>query len=519
MVYRDIVDRQNEDYDIERGDVRKEKERLHLAFEKVIDDLDHIATQVAQEFDDTASQVFEAHKLMLQDPTLIEGIESEIEDALVGAGRAARFALRRMQRRFAGADHEQTRHKADDLMDLQRRLIHALSGVHGRTLEEVPEGSIVIARRLLPSDVLSLMRGGASGAALERGGRGSHAALFARESGLPCISQVADLMGNCADGDLVLIDAENGEVTLNPSQATHSTFRERSSRLREAAGEARQRASSPAIAKDGRQVPVLANVGSRRDTEVAMDNGADGIGLFRIELAYLDRQTPPSESELSDAIREVIKPAKDLPVCIRLLDVGADKTLPYVDSSVERNPALGCRGVRFLKAFPKLLTTQLNALLKLSREFSISLLVPMVSLPEDMDFVREELLRCAETLGIRRSEIPELGAMIETPAAALSAATLTSVSDFLSVGTNDLTQYAFAVDRENSSVDDYFIDSHEVIFRMVELLREDTRGKRLSVCGELAGHPDSTARLLKLGVDILSVAPPLIPDIKEAVRK
>jgi phosphoenolpyruvate-protein kinase (PTS system EI component) len=247
-----------------------------------------------------------------------------------------------------------------------------------------------------------------------------------------------------------------------------------------------------------------------------MLNGAEGVGLYRVELAYLGRAVPPDTDELLNEMQQTLGAAKAHTVCVRLLDIGADKALPFMKFLAETNPALGRRGIRLLREYPELLKVQLRAVLELAREFDVRVLVPMVTLAEDVAAVKECLTHLGLELQI--SSLPRLGAMIETPAAALSARQIAKHADFLSFGTNDLTQYAFAADRDNAAVERYFNDAADVIFRLLQMAHDDAPEVPLSVCGELAGRPDHVSRLLQCGIRTLSVAPPLVPIIKEAVR-
>jgi phosphoenolpyruvate-protein kinase (PTS system EI component) len=311
---------------------------------------------------------------------------------------------------------------------------------------------------LLPSDAVFLASRFTLAVLVEYGSTGSHAALFAREIGLPY----------------------------------------------------------PAVTKDDVKITVLANVGCSNDTEKAMYNGAEGVGLYRMERSYLGSLVPPNIGELLNEMRRTLEAAKDHPVCVRLLDIGADKPLPFMKFLEERNPSLGRRGIRLLREFPDLLKTHLQAVLELSKDFDIQVLVPMVTLPEDVAVVKECLAKLGSEL--KMTSLPKLGAMIETPAAALSAREIAKHVDFLSFGTNDLTQYAFAADRENAAVEGYFNDASDAIFRMLRITHDDVPDIPLSVCGELAGRPEHIPKLLQCGIRALSIAPPLVPTIKEAIR-
>jgi phosphoenolpyruvate-protein kinase (PTS system EI component) len=249
---------------------------------------------------------------------------------------------------------------------------------------------------------------------------------------------------------------------------------------------------------------------------MAMLNGAEGVGLYRMERAYLGRVVPPNTDELLNEMRQTLEMAKGHTVCVRLLDIGADKPLPFIRFLAETNPSLGRRGIRFLREYPELLNTHVRALLELAKEFDVRVLVPMVTLPDDVAVVKEYLTQIGSEMHM--SSLPKLGAMIETPAAALSAREIAKHVDFLSFGTNDLTQYAFAADRENAAVERYYNDAADVIFRLLRITHDDVPDVPLSVCGELAGRPEHIPKLLQCGIRTFSVAPPLVPMIKEAIR-
>jgi phosphoenolpyruvate-protein kinase (PTS system EI component) len=345
---------------------------------------------------------------------------------------------------------------------------------------------------------------------------GSHAALFAREMGLPCISGFADILAGMPHGALALVDADAGIVTIRPQKKHKTIFRNKVDDKEREYKSARSHASDPATTKDGVTISVLANVGCSADTEKAMLNGAEGVGLYRLEQAYLGRVVPPSSDELLNEMQQTLNAAKGCTVHVRLLDIGSDKPLPFTGFLAETNPSLGRRGIRFLREYPELLKTQLRAVLELAREFDVRVLVPMVTLPDDVSVVKECLAKlCSE---LRISSPPGLGAMIETPAAALAAQEIVRHVDFLSFGTNDLTQYAFAADRENAAVEHYYRDASDVIFRLLRLTHDDVPDVPLSLCGELAGRPEHIPSLLQCGIRTFSIAAPLIPMIKETIR-
>jgi len=516
FVYRDVLTRFDEFYDIDEAHIEDELQRLDQALLRITDDLNMLAHRVAHEINSELSGVFHAHLVMVQDPSLRAEMEKEIRDEWVSAGSAVRTVFRRWERRFQSMESEMLMQKGDDMQDLARRLVSALAGVHAHALADIPRGSVLVARRLLPSDTVFLARNTVAAALLEIGGSGSHAALFAREIGLPCVAGLAGLLETVPEGSFTIVDADEAKATINPTAQQKELFRAKCERQMRTNAKACERAHEPAVTADGSTITVFANVGDAEDTRVATENGADGVGLYRLEQVYLGRQHPPSVDELVEEMRKTLQPAEGLPVYVRLLDVGADKPLPFFDMPRENNPSLGQRGIRFLQKYPELLHTQLGALLQLSSDFDLHILVPMVTLSCDMDLVRQALMEAASRSGASR--IPKLGAMIETPSAALAARDIMKCAEFLSFGTNDLTQYSFAADRENEAVDAYFDDTHDVIFRLIRMVHDDVPDLPLSVCGELAGRSEATSRLVECGITSVSVAPSLIPAIKEAVR-
>jgi len=516
FVYRDILTRFDEFYDIDDADAEEELKRLDRALVRISDDLSVLAGRVEREIDAELSVVFRAHLSVVQDRSLRAEIEKEIKEDLVSAGSSVRTVFRRWERRFRSMKTEIARQKGDDMRDLARRLVSALAGVHAHALADIPRGSVLVANRLLPSDTVFLARNMAAAALLEVGGKGSHAALFAREIGLPCVAGFPDLLDTVPEGSFVIVNADDSQAIVNPTAKQREAFRGIREQREQMIAQARGRARGPAVTASGKQIAVLANVGDAEDTRVAVENGADGVGLYRLEHAYLGHQKPPNMTELLVEMQRTLQPAEGLPVYVRLLDVGADKPLPFLEMPRESNPSLGLRGIRFLWEYQELLHTQLDALIQLSSDHDLHVLVPMVTLPRDMRVVKEALRQAAARA--KTSDLPKLGAMIETPAAALTAPEIMEHADFLSFGTNDLTQYTFAADRENAAVDSYFDDTHDVIFRLISMVHGDVPHVPLSICGELASRTEATSRLVECGITSLSVVPPSIPVVKESVR-
>ncbi|MBN2320233.1 MAG: phosphoenolpyruvate--protein phosphotransferase [Acidobacteria bacterium] len=501
---------------IEQTNVEEEIWHLDAATLRISDDLITLAAKVEREIDSRLAQVFTAHQLILLDSSLKEELKKEIAGNLVSASSAVKTVFLRWEKRFLLMESQIARDKGDDIRDVAIRLRNALAGITVHPLDEIPHGCVLVTSRLLPSDTVFLAGRSTAAVLLEYGSAGSHAALFSREMGLPCISRLHNLMTTVPDGALALVDAYKGTVTIRPHEKQKVIFRKRAEDKEHSYNLARERALNPAVTKDGVAISVLANVGCSDDTENAMLNGAEGVGLYRMERVYLGRVVPPSIDELLNEMRQTLSAAKGRTVCVRLLDIGADKPLPFMRFLAETNPSLGRRGIRLLCEYPELLKTHLRAVLELAREFDVHVLVPMVTLPDDVSVVKEYLTQLGSEMQL--SSLPKLGAMIETPAAALSAREIAKHVDFLSFGTNDLAQYTFAADRENAAVEQYFNDSADAIFRLLRITHDDVPDVPLSICGELAGRPAHIPKLLQCGIRTFSIVPPLIPIIKEVIR-
>ncbi|MFO7885079.1 MAG: phosphoenolpyruvate--protein phosphotransferase [Desulfobacteraceae bacterium] len=518
FIYQRNLWRYNEFQDIEVSEIEPEVRRFELAVAEVLRDLKHIAEQVAKEIDEELSAIFQAHMAMVSDKGLNEEVKKRIRDDKVSAGSAVSIVFGRWEQRFSAMEAEIAREKADDIHDLAQRLVLALAGVGAHELKEnLPRGAVLVTNRLMPSDTIFLTGRKASAVVLETGGKTSHAALFAREMGLPCISGIHGATATLPPGQPALVDADEGMIVINPGKKEKYAFRQKQKQIHQIKSRARLNSHKPAITRSGKTVSVFANVGHKNDVREAIKNGADGIGLFRLENIYLGRQGLPDYRLLLKEVEETLFDARHLPVFVRLLDIGTDKPFPFKKKQQEYNPSLGRRGIRFLLEYPELLLTQLEVFLQLTWIFDLHVLVPMVTLPSDMQRVKNYLEKAASQA--QAGPRPKLGAMIETPAAALSVPEISKHSDFLSFGTNDLTQYTLAADRENGTTEAYFDDTHEAIFRLLEIAGSEAPQTPLSICGELAGREEALPAILNCCITTLSVVPTSIPGIKEAVRR
>ncbi|HZU35243.1 MAG TPA: phosphoenolpyruvate--protein phosphotransferase [Gemmataceae bacterium] len=501
---------------ISRNDVDKELVRLGHAFDDTLSELDQYAVRIEKEFGAALGGIFRAHGEMLRSLYASGEFERELRHSLLTAEAVVRRVLQRWYQKFEAIENQTLRQRADDVLDLGRNIIRRLRGEHEAGLQAIPDGSILVAEHLLPSDVVLLPRARVAAIVVQALGHGSHAALLAREKGIPTLAGFPGLLSRISTRTELLVDGFTGTLVIAPKEAARTDFQERITRWRATLVRCQVACHQPARTLDGQGITVEANIGIYDDVELALDNGADGVGLLRIEQLYFARPSPPTEDELFSELEKLIAPLGKRPVTIRLLDIGGDKPLPYLGMPPTSNPSLGRRGVRFLLDFPQLVRTQLGAILRLAEQHEVQVLIPMVTLEDDIRRMREAFHALCTERKIKKP--PAFGAMVETPAAALSVPALTPYVDFLSIGTNDLTQYTLAAARDDAAVNDYYVDSHEAILRLLGIILADAGGRPVNVCGELAGREALVPRLLEMGYRSLSIAPSLIPTMKALIR-
>ena len=497
------------------SDADGESGRIQAAFADTRRDLAESVTRLEAQIGSGVADIFRAHELML-DSLLSSGeITKELRDSDVDAAGAVRRVFRRWTQKFEALSNPTFQQRADDIADLGRRVLRHLEGDDPYELAKVPEGCVVAAQRLLPSDVIALAERRVAAILVDSLGQASHAALLVREKSIPTVA-VAGIVDQLNDGAHALVDAYRGEVVVDADDEVREEFRARVAEYQATLTRCRATCRLPARTLDGVLISVEANLGGRRDVELAVDNGADGVGLFRIEQLYFGREFPPTEDELVEEMQATAAPLKRKPLTVRLLDVGGDKPLPFLRPPLEANPSLGLRGVRLLLQHPPLLRAQLAALIRLAPAYDVRILVPMITLEEDIRATRALFDEICDALAVDAR--PAFGAMIETPAAALAVPAIARHVDFLCVGTNDLTQYTFAAGRDDPNVNEYFQDAHASLLRLLEIIVADAGELPLTLCGELAAREELLPRLLEIGFRAFSVAPPLIPAMKDHIR-
>ncbi|MBN1307863.1 MAG: phosphoenolpyruvate--protein phosphotransferase [Chitinispirillaceae bacterium] len=501
---------------IDESQIDHEQERIRRAFDDVIEDLSESIQHVKKIMDDSFADIFKAQISMLTDRVLLAEIEKMLVEKLYNAEKVVEIVFHRFERNIKRSEYSIVRQRSDDIMDLAKRILDKLTGRNTDAFAQIPPDTILITKRILPSDAVILAKNRINALVLEIGGPASHAAILTREIGIPAVSEISEATQIIFNDARILVDGNLGDVVINPNGLQEEEFKGRKRTFDLIVKNAKENCLLKASTIDGTRIPVMANIGDRNDAVTAFNNGADGIGLYRIERIYLSAKKMPDENELDEKIRETLQPVKELPINIRLLDTGGDKRIPFLRYPNEPNPALGLRGIRFLLKYDYILECQLKVLLRLSREFRINILVPMITFIDDLHTTKTIIGKLADELQITR--LPKMGAMIETPAAALCASQIAEYADFLSLGTNDLTQYTMATGRENNMVFDYYKESHPAMMQLLKMVVEKASDRPIEICGELASHLESIPQLLKIGIRILSVAPFQIPVVKEKIR-
>jgi phosphotransferase system enzyme I (PtsI) len=497
------------------GEVEAEVVRLDRAVEATRVELQTMRRGATR---DEADILF-AHLQMLDDPELAGAARSLIREQRLGAPAALYRVVDQVSERLRALSDPALRERAADVRDVGRRITHHLRGLGAIEVPPHP-GCVVIARELYPCDAMILGRRQVVAFATEMGGRASHAAIVARALGIPAVVGCADCLTAIANDETVLVDGDRGLIVVSPG----SDLVEQAA-ARQAEWSRRRPLPpdlEPAITRDGHRVQVCANVAAPEDVDEAASQGADGIGLMRTEFLFMGRADPPSEDEQFEAYRTAAERMTGRPVVIRVLDAGGDKPLAYLPRPLERNPALGWRGIRLMLAQPEVLEAQLRAILRAARHGSVQVLLPMVATAQELMQARRALERARGQLVERGLTVPKvaLGAMIEVPAAALAARQLARLCDFLSIGTNDLVQYLFAADRQSDKVGYLHDATHPIALRLIRQVVRAAHavGRPVHICGEVAGEPDAAPVLVGLGVDELSMAPTAIPAVKAVVR-
>jgi phosphotransferase system enzyme I (PtsI) len=469
--------------------------------------------------------VFEAHLLMLEDRMLVDEVIRTIREHKVNAESAFHEVSDRYAAALAAVDDEYLRERAADMRDLNSRVLDNLLQVKSQIdIRKISEPCILVGHDLSPSTTAQLDKKMVLGFATDIGGKTSHTAIIARSLGIPAVVGLKTASEEFETGDYALLDGYNGTVTVNPTDQTLFEYGQLSRIKASLEEKLREIQNQPAVTLDGKIIHLSANIEDQNDIEAVIANGAEGVGLFRTEFLFISRDSLPSEEDQYKVYRQVAAALKPHPVIIRTLDLGGDKFASHLQLAQEMNPFLGWRAIRFCLAQPELFRTQLRAILRASAEGNVKLMYPMISGLDELNQANALVEKCKGEL--RAEKIPfdknvDIGAMVEIPSAALIADTLAKRLKFFSVGSNDLIQYTLAADRTNEKVSHLYEPTHPAILRLIKMTVEAAHqhGVWVGVCGEIAGDPVLTPLLIGLGVDELSAAPPVVPQVKYIVRR
>ena len=509
---------------LDAGKVGDEIKRFRQAIEKSKKQMLEIK-QRASKVADKYAVILDTYSLLLEDEVIVNDTIENIKNNKLNAEWALTETLDKFTRLFNNMNDDYLKGKQDDLDLVVHGIIRNLIGHSQEKLSEIDEPVILVAHTLSPSDTMAMPKNLVLGMVTEVGGKTSHVAIFASALGIPLIGGVRNLTTEVNTGEQIIIDAIDGCVITNPSEEQLKHYRKKQVNYQSYEQKLLENINQPAKTLDGTHVKLMANIESPNDLKTLRKFGAEGVGLYRTEFLYLMAKTPPTENELYENFKNVAQGMEPLPVVIRTLDIGMDKKLQDSNEEPENNPALGLRGIRLSLSNPRLFTLQLRAILRASLYGDIRILYPMISSVEEF-IEANQLLQIAKD-DLKKKQIPfkediAVGAMIETPSAAICVEHLLEVADFISVGTNDLIQYLLAVDRTNESVAQFYQPFHPAVLKALKGIFKagQDSGKEVSICGEMGGDPLATAILLGLGNQgELSMEAHSIPKVKKVIRK
>ena len=505
-------------------DAVAETERFEKAKAKAVRELDELYKKALPEVGEAGAQIFEIHRMMTEDEDFCQSITSMIERQEINAEYAVALSADNFEAMFSAMDDAYMQARAADVRDIANRLIRILSGKCESTADESSEKVIICADDLAPSETVTLDKGSVLAFVTAHGSSNSHTAILARNMNIPAIIGVGDaFLAAVHDGDTAIVNGSTGEVTLCPDD---DAIREAMVK-QQADIDARELLESlrgkDNVTLDGTRINVYANIGGAQNIGAVLLSDADGIGLFRSEFLYLESREEPSEEAQFAVYRRVLESMAGKKVIIRTLDIGADKQVGYFGLQKEENPALGLRAIRICLTRPEIFRTQLRALYRASVYGELGIMFPMITSESEVAEILELCRDVKEELSREGIQIPddvELGIMIETPASAIIADRLAPMVDFFSVGTNDLTQYTLACDRQNPALENFCDTHHEAVLRLIEFAAKSAHinGKWIGICGELASDTSLTERFLRMGIDELSVSPSYVLKLREKIR-
>ncbi len=504
-------------------DVAAEWSRLQVAIAAALHDIEGLQATATRQVGAGEAAIFGVHHMFLQDPALQDSAQSCLHQRQINAEAAWQQAIEAMADQYRALDDDYLRARVADVLDVGQRVLRHLLGVTQPELN-FSQPVILLARDLTPSDTARLDPANVLGICVQTGGATSHSAILARALGIPAIVGLNDHLEHIEDGQNIALDGATGQLWPQPTPAQLASLESKRSAWQQKQQESKHAGQQPAITLDGQAIEVVANIGGPRDATLSLEYGAEGVGLFRTEFLFFDRDSAPTEAEQLAAYQQVAAAMEQRPVVIRTLDVGGDKPLPYLKVEAEENPFLGWRGIRFCLSQPDLFKTQLRAILRASAGHNFKLMFPMIGTLAELRAAKQLLAEVQAELraaNLSFDEAMQVGIMIEVPSAVAVADQLAAEADFFSIGSNDLTQYVMAADRGNSKVANLVNALQPAVLRMVQQTAQAARaaGIWVGMCGELAGNALAAPVLIGLGLDELSMSATSIPAVKSAIRK
>jgi len=508
---------------IKDSQIENEIVRFYAGRDAAVEQLTSIKDRAYQSLGEEKAAIFEGHLMILEDEELEEEIIDYLRSNHVNAAVAANVVIDQQVAMLSEIDDEYLKERAGDIRDIGNRLIKNILGMHIVDLGEINEEAILVAYDLTPSETAQLNLDKVLGFVTDIGGRTSHTSIMARSLELPAIVGTNNVTEKVKTGDFLILDALNNAVYVNPSQQEIQRLKTLQDKLAEEKAELAKLKDLPALTLDGHQVDVVANIGTIRDVEGAERNGAEGVGLYRTEFLFMDRDQLPSEEEQFIAYKEVVEAMNGNLVVLRTMDIGGDKELPYLNLPKEMNPFLGWRAIRIALDRREILNAQLRAVLRASAYGRLAVMFPMIISVEEireLKSVIEELKVELRNEGKAFDEDIQVGVMVETPSAAVNAKFLAKEVDFFSIGTNDLTQYTLAVDRGNELISHLYNPMSPSVLNLIKQVIDASHaeGKWTGMCGELAGDERATILLLGMGLDEFSMSAISVPRIKKLIR-
>ena len=513
------------DYQVKRArieDPEAEVKRVKEAVEVSKKQLGRLYDKAVREVGEASAAIFEVHQMMLEDEDYLESMENMIRTELVNAEYAAAATGDNFAEMFAAMDDEYMKARSADVKDISERLVRNLSGEGDNDLSSM-EPSVIVADDLSPSETVQMDKEKILAFVTVHGSTNSHTAILARMMNIPALIGVPMDLNSLKTGMMAVVDGFSGQVIFEPEEDVQKETEKRMQEEAEKQKLLEELKGKENITPDGRKINIYANIGSVGDLGYVMENDAGGIGLFRSEFLYLGRNEFPTEEEQFQAYKQAVQTMAGKKVIIRTLDIGADKQVEYFNLGKEENPALGYRAIRICLKQPEIFKAQLRALFRAAVYGNLSVMYPMITSTEEVEKIYAIVAEVEEELKKQEVQykIPEQGIMIETPAAVMISDRLAEMVDFFSIGTNDLTQYTLAIDRQNEQLDDFYNPHHEAVLRMIRMVVENAHkcGKWAGICGELGADLTLTEQFVRMGVDELSVAPSMILKLRKVVRE